>query len=607
MRILLLLLLSVTSFAQIQVIPSASRPRATTPVVSNIQEVDLTYSHAQYTDETITVAANPNGASVTSWLWQLIGPITKDSNGTVVATSTAEDPAFAGVTTIGFYDIHLKAENSTDSYVRDIRRAIYIFKPKVAEGSADRVINLASGSYFEDFSGEDWSDKVIFIKGTNANAYIELLNLRGSVDHPVYIYKADDNTQVQYSFSGGAGRPFWLSGYQDFIGGEQGGCRYVVINGYNADGTHGIKITGGATTNSVISGQGKFTDIMIAGVEVVHQLTVNGPAVTLVPTVGSSCNIDNWLEDNLVIYNLKITGAGEEGIYINESSQDPDYIGNNGFVPPMCTGSISWNVIDGSGRDAIQPGGFLGEVHDNIAYDWGQQKDAAHESCICHNSGSAIVYSRNKCIGGKMLINMASGLINYDKLGGETVPRSTIFIGNQFSSGTYDHTGGGTEPYAIVCQNNPESGAGTWNVAFFNNEFDTDLKLMQCTWALGGFFSNKFTMANNIIVKVGDAGDWDEVDFTGNGAGSPTGTVVNNIVRERGSDLSDLFFADYDAFDYEITSFLSAAYLGTPTAFTSYSEFSTYFKDYYGYPLTVPVYGRNFGSYSGYGKRLVTP
>jgi hypothetical protein len=596
MKSLLLILISLSSFAQ-----DFSYVNRKAAVSRNITDIDVSFLNVYYTDETISITAHPN-QHISAWQWE----VRSSTTNTLIASSTEEDPEFDGSELgLGYFDLILNARNGIDYYPRVWRRAFRVFKPKVVEGSADLVINISSGSYFRNFTGEDWSDKTIFIKGTNANAYVELYNLQGTAGHPVYIHKADDNVKVEWTFSGGSGHVWWLSGYSN----NQYGCRYITINGFNADGTPGIRVNGATNTTQTFYCNGKFTDIELAGVEVTSLPAIDGAAVSLVPTVSSVCNIDNWRTNNIIIYRVDITDAGEEGIYVGESSQNTDYVGNNGFSPPQGVGFVVARcTVTGCGRDGIQPGGQLGAVHDNVVLNWGRQKEASHESCICHNPGSAVIYQGNKCVGGKMFMNILSGLYPYDKMGGETAPRYTLVIGNEFSNGSYDHIGGGAEPFAIYSQNNPISGAGSWNVYFINNVFDTDLKLMEALWALGGFTSNDWTLVNNVIVKVGDAGDWDELNFTGNDQGSQTGATVNNIVRERGSDLSDLYFADYTGYDYTITSLSSAVYGGSPTDLDStYPEWATYFYDASWFPLDVPIDGFNFGSYSGYQKRTVTP
>jgi hypothetical protein len=119
--------------------------------------------------------------------------------------------------------------------------------------------------------------------------------------------------------------------------------------------------------------------------------------------------------------------------------------------------------------------------------------------------------------------------------------------------------------------------------------------------ALGGYTSQAFTFANNICIKSGDAGDTPEFNVTGNGKATLQGgtKTINNLVRERGSDLSDLYFNNYSAGDLSITSTSSAAYSGSPTTITASSDF-------FGFPIPLPI-GYFFGAYSNYDKRIITP
>jgi hypothetical protein len=207
-----------------------------------------------------------------------------------------------------------------------------------------------------------------------------------------------------------------------------------------------------------------------------------------------------------------------------------------------------------------------------------------------------------------MFLNLQSGPYPYDLRGGETTARPTALIGNVFSNGVYDHTGGGAEAFVMYGQNHFPAGPGAWNFYAVGNIFDTDLKLMEVNWAGSSWLGTDWAMVNNIVIKVGNAGDWAELNFVGDAAASVTGTTVNNIVRERGSDLSDFYFEDYATYDYTISSFSSVVYQGSPTNIASdYSEWAAWFSDQLWFPLLVPGYGYVFGPYTGYEKRRVTP
>jgi hypothetical protein len=204
-----------------------------------------------------------------------------------------------------------------------------------------------------------------------------------------------------------------------------------------------------------------------------------------------------------------------------------------------------------------------------------------------------------------MFASIKSGEYNWSPLAGHTGPQPTIFRGNVYSSGDYvpsvnpDHN----EPFAIYIQNNPASGAGAWTVTITNNTVYSFNKSCEFLLALGGFASHNFTFANNIIIKTGTAGDSPALNFNGNGKATlQTGTKTeNNIVRNTGSDLSDLYFADYTSGDFLITSLSSAAFAGSPTNL----GISTF--DFEGFPMPVPVLGYNFGPYSLYNKRTIAP
>jgi hypothetical protein len=602
MRILFALLFSVSAFGQIQVVaPVSSAGRSTsTPVISNIQDITITVQPNQYIGTNVTITANTNGATVTSWKWRILHRYfhTSGRADTLLATtSTSQNPTFA-IDTIGFYDVQLIARNSLDKYFVYESRLFHVFAPRFTEGQADVVVNMSSGSQFLDYRGIDMSDKKIYLKGQNTNAYLEMVDLHGTAGHPVRIQKASDNARVTIQFSGGSAHPWYFSQY-----GSGQGARYIVVDGFNLDGTPGIKVTGPSGSTVTVRVEGKLTDVGFYGIEVsADPLTIDGAAIAVVPTVASDCRRDNWACNNIIFYRC-LLAAGEEPIYDNESNQSSGYIGNNGFNPPSGIGHvISHNVITAAGRDGLQMGSAGGEIEDNIVDNFGQQHDpGGQESCIVLNSGFFGTVRRNKCSNGEMFLNIASGEYAYAPMAGQSNPQPIIIEGNIYKSGTYG-AGGTDESHAIYIQNNPLSGAGNWTLTFKNNVIDTDNKCAEMLLALGGYTSSNFTFANNIVIKSGNAGDTQEFNVTGNGKASlQSGTkTINNLVQNQGDDLSAYYFANYSTGDFNITSLLSTAYSGSPTTLSTS-------VDYYGYPLPVPVTGYFFGAQGNYNKRIIAP
>jgi len=609
MRLLaLLLLFPALAFGQLRVMPGAvvSKPGAgtTPPGDDNIQDIDITVNPAQYIGTNVSITANANGATVTDWKWRILHRYFHTSGRVdtlLHETSSSQNPTFS-LDSTGFYDVQLIARNGSDKYFTYQSRLFHVFAPRFTEGQADLVIDMSAGSQFHDFrSSGDLDDYRIYLKGQTTNGYLELVDLHGTDGHPVQIQKANDNTQVTIQFSGGSGKPFYFSRY-----GAGQGARYVVVNGFNLDGTPGIKVTAGASSTTTVRVEGKLTDVGFYGVEVVADpINIDGAAIAIVPTVASDCKNDKWGTDNLHVYHCTIT-AGEEGVYFGESSQSSGYIGNNGFNPPSGIGAvIARNTVLAAGRDGLQVGCIGGEGEDNRVSDWGQQDgqpgEDGHQACLVSNAGSAMKWRRNHCVNGEYFANVKSGEYPWAPMAGQTTPQETILESNVYSAGSY--TSVDQEPFAIYMQNNPNSGAGNWTVSIRNNIIDTDKKGAEFLLALGGFASHNFTFANNIVIKTGTAGDSQALNFTGNGKATlQTGTKTeNNIVRTMGFDLSDLYFADYAAGDFEITSTSSAAFSGSPTN-TSLATF-----DYLGFPIPVPVLGYIFGAYSLYNKRTIAP
>jgi hypothetical protein len=563
-------------------------------MATQISSID--FKHAQYVNAPIVVSAISSETDAL-WHWEVRG----STDNVLVDYHTGQNPTFVNVKTPGFYDLILWVKTATDYYPKIWRHAFRVFPARITEATADYVINVAaSGVNFFDFTGINMSDKRIFIKGTNAGTIVQLHNLQASAGHPCYIEKADNDTAVEWTCNPTHPHALWFSST-----GSTDGCRYIVVNGFNQDGTPGITIRGNTSTTQVVFADGKFTDIELSGIAVSHLVTADAAAIGFIPTVGASNNIDNWYCDNLVFYCIQVTNAGEEGFYVLYNNQNAQ----SGNVPPSGRGGIiAYCSVNRCGRDAYQFGGWLGfELHNCEGYDWGLQQEASHESAISHNAGSAGAVYENKFVGGKMFYNLQSGPYPYDKRAGETQARNTIVAGNVFANGTYP-VGGQTEPFAFYCQNATPAATTSWNLYCIGNTFDTDKKFMESFWVSPGWVGTDWAIVNNIIIKNGNAGDYPEYNITGPAQAAVTGTVVNNLVRERGSDLSNLYFADYAGHDYTITSLSSVAYSGTPTDVgANYAEWDKYLRDVLGFPQYVYGIGYTFGAYSGYGRREVAP
>lgn len=583
-------------------LPSGSESDSGSEFEMPIEDIAITLNKAQYTNAPVTIGANPLlFGTVNEWLWI----VKRTSDGVTIGISKEQNPSIL-VPDEGYYDLMLYASNASDYYLRRYRRAFRVFKPKLTDveivAQGGRVIDLSVGDIlFYDYTGVDMSDKVIRIKNSSTSVLLQFHNLAGTPGHPCIIDKPDDNVQSSLICRSGSGHCFWLSGSSST------GCRYVTVNGFNKDGSAGMKFSGNSASTQVVYVDGKFTDIEFAGFDVSHFTNQDAAGIAMQPTVNTNNNIDNWYCDNLIYYRLTGTNIGEEFLYTLESNQSPDYIGNNGFYPPSGRGGVmAWCSVTNMGRDAYQWGCWLGyEVHNNYAENWGIQADAGgQEAGFAHNGGSAGAVFDNILIGGKYFYSVSSGLINWDKRAGETTPRSFIVINNVFSKGSYAQHGG-VEPFCFYVQNDPNSGAGVWNFYIIGNMIDTDKKFMQVTWALGGFHGTDIKVVNNLAIKSGSAtGSWPELEFTGNDVASTTGTVVNNLVREMGSDLSNLRFTNYTSFNYKPLDTTSSCYGGLPTDIDAYTQYAQYLYDVENFPGKLPT-GYYFGPYSLYGKRVI--
>lgn len=578
-------------------------------ITNDIGNIAITTLMSQYKGTAFTVTAVSDG-TVTSWKWRVLHNYTHTSGRAdtlLHATSTLQNPTFT-IDSLGFYDIQLIARNSSDKLVVYESRKFVVLPPRFTEGEADFVINMSSGSQFFDRRGFDMSDKKVYLKGQTTNGHFECVDCHGTPGHPMIIQKANDNVQVTIQFSGGSGKPLYFSQYSydgngDPVPGQSTdqGARYVIVNGFNLDGTPGIKVTAGASSTVTMRVEGKVTDFGVYGVQIVsNPATIQGAAIGIVPTVSTACNIAHGI-NNIHVYACLIH-AGEEGIYVNESSQSSAYEANNGFNPPSGIGLvIARNTITAAGRDGIQAGSVGGAIEDNNIQNYGQQGDAAHQAGIVANDGFFGTIRRNYVRGGQMTINIKSGEYPWAPMAGHTSPQPLIVESNVLTSGTYTENGF-DEPFSIYLQNNPTSGAGNWTVSIRNNTMDVDNKACEFLLALGGFTSQNFTFANNVIIKSGNAGDSQALNFTGNGKASLQGgtKTENNIVFNQGDDVSALEFTDRASGDYEPLTTDSSVYDGSPSSLTAG-------YDFFGFPIPLPGTVYFFGAYSIYNKRTVAP
>jgi hypothetical protein len=572
--------------------------------VSNITNVSVSHKRIQRNDTDISITASATG-TVTDWFWALRASGSNGIPGDIVDMSFQQNPVFDAISEPGYYDILLIARNTVDEYRQTFRRAFFNWYPRFTEGEADEVIDAAGGDYFFDGAMADLSGHKFFIKGTGT-LKVHILDTRGTAGWANHIRIQSDGATVINGSTGGNGSAFRLEGDESD---SDGGCRYIVVDGYNTNGERGgLRINSHATSavqNIRVLG-GRFTDIHFLGIDSYHTRAVNAANISMVPTANANTNSENWTDDNSSIFDCGIYNGGDEGIY-DGYFQDDDQAG---FSPPKGRNHVyARNTIHVCGRDGIQPSGQIGlECHDNDIEDVGQNPEGSednHRSFISWNPGTAGYCYNNTGRGGEMFLNIQSGLFPYDVLGGETSPRNSYFFHNYFDTRGYTPAGGASvlQPVAIYMQSKQDSGAGNLSFIFSHNTFVVEDRPLSECHSHTNSFTLSIVMVNNIIIQVGDAGDFDEINLVGGGA-TPS-TTLNNLKRQYGST-TDLLFTDFDNFDVSLSSFDSVAYAGSPTTITSSHIPTALQNDLLGYPLKTTLYPYTFGAYSGTQKRAVT-
>jgi len=499
----------------------------------------------------------------------------------------------AAITTRGFYDLSVWITTSTDEYRTTIEDAFYVNSPKFTEGEADLVIDLASGNHYTDFAEASHPNYKIYVKGSGTG-YVALVNLWGTSGNPAIIQKATGNTDItQTGISGSDGLTLT-------------GARYVIFDGYNDNGTRGYNLV--MPTGSLFGVRGEnskvMTDVLVMGLDMDRTgATTDRAGISFIPPVNATWNATTWLYYNISIYDCRINGSGAEGIYLMYTN-DTAQAGN---IPPKGKYLVvAWNDITNSGNDAIQWSSFdFSRIHHNYINTWGMQGSASHENAFSWNEGNSNVrVFANFAINGKMGLNGKTGLTPYNLFESETTPASSpnYFYSNIMIEGTPPAVGG-TEVVFNYFQTNGSSTA-TYPLHFFNNTIVCNKLGSTIAFGSGGYRIPNLVWANNICVETGDAGDYDELDFTGAGT-FPSSPTVNNLVRAF-SSYTDVLFADSAgdaAIDFRLTSISSPAYTGATTISGVVSGASLI--DYDTAPLNASGY--NHGAYSGYLLKTLTP
>jgi hypothetical protein len=565
------------------------------PVNQNIIDVVIGFRNDQYTDQPIMITgiANPL-AQITSWRYEVRDSKTQQ----LVALSFNQNPVF-NITTTGFYDLKVYTNNPVDFLPKVYEHAFYVYKPRFTREQADIIHNFANGSYFQDFANADNGGLKIWVEG-NGTANFQPYRLKGSnASNPVEI-QVDPVGGATCTTPNGIAHSWWLNG----------DTSYVRINGFKNDGTNGLRIQS-VTSNTVqvfmVSG-GNFTDIHVGGCDFDMDRTIptGAAAIAFIPNISAASNASVHLVKNLHVYCCKVFKAKDEGLYMMYNNDNL----SGGYRAPKAIDSVVARCqFLTCGRDSIQLGACINaRVFNNYMDGAGLNQVASQESSISHNGGCAgCIYAKNFCINAKMFINIQSGNCPYNVFAGETDPQGSTWISNVFINGVYP-ADGPNESWAIYIQTWPDTGTAPLNHRIINNTFICDKKLAQSYGHANSFASTKFIFANNNIVKVGtDGGSYNEISFIGPTAGSFTGSIINNMIREAG-DESQFKFTNLATNDLTLLDFTSISYEGTPMdVATEAPDLIDYLTDLSAFPLKAPGQNYTYGAYSGYNKRLVLP
>jgi len=553
---------------------------------NQINDVLFTFKKIQRTNANWELEAYPVGVTLTEARWE----IRKMSDDSLVGLSFNTVASIAPIATPGYYYVVFKGKSSTDQYERRWDD-IFNWYPKFTEAEADIVVDLAAGNYFTNFALADNSGLKIYVKGSGTG-YFYPFGLLGSAGYSNYvrIQKEIGNTPIVQSPTGTVPiRP--------------DACRYIMFDGYNDDGTRGWQIR---STNSQFEIRSQdnttgCTNLHFMGLDIEgNNPAGQGAAIRLeVPAATASINASNFISLDNAIFDCRIANTGAEGIYLAYTNDNPQ----GGYTPPkMKNVVVAWNTIEDTNLDGIQPCSCVDiRVHDNTIDTWGLSLSQYHENAFSWNPGNSGRCYNNFCINGKVAFNASSGLYPYDIFNGQTTPQKLQVYNNVMIEGT-PPVGGVTEPVFIYGQVSNTASTNEWPVEIFNNTIVCNKLCATWFFNSGGYTIPNFKFFNNICVRTGNAGDYNEIDWIGGGT-YPATPTINNLLRTFAS-YSDLLFVDAPSRNYRITDLNSPVFTGASNLASLISGIPYIDGD------GLPQLGDGdyaFGAYSGYGYKEITP
>jgi len=572
----------------------------------DINDITFYFTKIQRTNAPIVLTATPqNGVSITNFRWE----IRKMEDDTLVGISLDQNASIPAVTECGWYYITFKGSNSIDQYFRRWDD-IFVFYPKFTEAEADIVVDFTTLGYFNNGGGADYSGYKIYVKGSGSGGgngmwLYHMFGNSGSSTSSKYenyirVQKEIGNNNINQESPGAYDQMTFSA------------CRYVILDGYNDNGTRGWNLNSNATTlfecrisdNNIAP-----TNIHMMGVNLTRNGASNDTTMIRweVPPGSAINNATSHSCNDMVIYDCKLSGSGAEGMYLAYTNDSPQ----SGYTPIKFRNPIiAYNDILNSGNDAIQPCSCVNiRCHDNNIITWGVQTNQFHENAFSWNAGNSGRCYNNYAINGKVGFNAQSGLYPYDIYGGETSPAKLSVYNNVFIEGT-PPSGGAREDIFIYGQVNNSSTSSEWPVEFFNNTIICDKNLMGWNFVASGYTIPNFKFINNIcVLKSGSGGDYPELDFFGTPI--PTSPIVHNLLRSASNYSSILFNNTSSATSsegYKISNLLSPVYSGALnlSLYISTSISGIQLIDKEGLPdLGSGSY--TYGAYSGYNYKTITP
>jgi len=451
-----------------------------------------------------------------------------------------DEPGFSALPTfVKEYDLIITATKASLVYRRRFRKIFKVLPAAFTEAQADEVWDISTSIPYKNGGYIDRPGYKIFIKGnyTGGN-YIAFQQYRSSNPKNPIVMQFSDVAKVTINTSSA----YMIQANFD--------CQNLIIDGaanpnedygftgkFTGTGSQGVRIQPADTSaGSTLTTAGY--NFALVGIEVNgDRKGGSGFNVSFDPVGNATINYDNWSFLGFSMSNCRAYNTTDEGFYIGRFNDSLV----SGYAKPSLTGvSISYNIVDTSGGDAMQYGiCFDGDISNNLGINLNWRNATDHRNLFQFNGGRNNYFYQNKLYnntneGGSTLWNIETGR------GGTSFHIFSNLLVNKF---TGSHANGVT----IIEQNAFDDIIE--NAEIYNNTIilynENSIEIWRRTTSVTTVL-NPFRIVDNAILNIND----------------PDAVVYINSPNTSGFTISNLFnqvpaffgFTDYDNNDFRPAS-----------------------------------------------------